>query len=180
VIERIDFVTLGPFPAEVAIELAARTSRRLPLACRVARTPTPPLELIPGRTQADADRALAGLEALPVPEGTIVLGLTAHDVGSPLFTYFFGRARLNGRAGLVSTARLSPGFYGLPDDPATMLRRAEIEVLHEVGHVLGLAHCRDFACLMHVTTDVEMLDSRGTAYCSACVRRLPPALRPPS
>ena len=102
--------------------------------------------------------------------------LTARDIGSPLFTYFFGRARLHGRAGIVSTARLSPAFHGLPDDEALTLRRAEVEVLHELGHLLGLAHCRDFACLMHVTTDVEALDARGTAFCSACSRRLPPPL----
>jgi archaemetzincin len=99
-------------------------------------------------------------------------------VGSPLFQYFFGRARLGGRAGLVSTARLTPVFYGLPDDPGVTARRAETEILHEVGHVLGLAHCRDFACLMHVTTDVEGIDARGTSWCDECVRRMPPRLRP--
>jgi archaemetzincin len=177
-IERIDFVALDGFPAGLATDLAARTSRHVPLACRVLRTAVAPPPALEGRTQVDADGALRALEALPVPRDTVVMGLTAHDIGSPLFAYFFGRARLNGRAGLVSTARLSPAFYGLPDDPALTLRRAEIEVLHELGHLLGLAHCRDFACLMHVSTDVETLDSRGTAFCPECARRLPPPLRP--
>ncbi|HVG93615.1 MAG TPA: hypothetical protein VND21_04150 [Planctomycetota bacterium] len=176
-IERIDFVALDGFPAGVATELAARTSRHVRLACRVSRASVAPARSLSGRTQADADGALAMLEALPVPRGTVVMGLTARDIGSPLFAYFFGRARLHGRAGLVSTARLSPAFHGLPDDEAVTLRRAEIEVLHELGHLLGLVHCHDFACLMHVTTDVEALDARGTAFCPDCSRRLPGPLR---
>lgn len=176
----LDFVTVGPFPAALAQDLVARTSRRLPVPCRLLRGPGPAAPRLEGRDQADADRLLAALEAVAGdgPVGHVLMGLTAQDIGSPLFTFFFGRARLRGRAGLVSVARLAPTFYGLPDDPEVTARRAVIEILHEFGHVAGLTHCDDFGCLMHVTTNVEGLDARGAAYCETCLARLPDDFRP--
>jgi archaemetzincin len=176
----LDFVTVGPFPPELAQDLVSLTSRRLPLPCRLLRGPGPTAPRIEGRDQLDADRLLAALEAVAAESlaGHVLMGLTAQDIGSPLFTFFFGRARLRGRAGLVSVARLAPTFYGLPDDPEITAHRAVIEILHEFGHVAGLTHCDDFGCLMHLTTNVEGLDARGSTYCEACLDRLPDDLRP--
>lgn len=176
----LDFVTVGPFPAALAQDLVARTSRWLPVPCRLLRGPGPAAPRLEGRDQTDADRLLAALEASAAegPVGRFLMGLTAHDLGNPLFTFFFGRARLSGRAGLVSVARLTPTFYGLPDDPEVTARRAVIEILHEFGHVAGLTHCDDFGCLMHLTTDVEGLDGRGGTYCEGCLARLPDDVRP--
>ena len=176
----LDFLTVGPFPAALAQDLVASASRRLPLPCRLLRGPGLTAPRIEGRDQLDADRLLAALEvaAAESPPGHVLMGLTTHDIGSPLFTFFFGRARLHGRAGLVSVARLAPTYYGLPDDPDVTARRAVIEILHEFGHVAGLTHCVDFGCLMHLTTNVESLDARGAGYCEACLARLPDDLRP--
>jgi len=176
----LDFVTVGPFPAALAEDLVAHTSRRLPVPCRLLRGPGPATPWIEGRDQVDADRLLAALETVAADghPGHVLIGLTAQDIGSPLFTFFFGRARLRGRAGLVSVARLAPTFYGLPDDRETTTRRAVIEILHELGHVAGLTHCDDFGCLMHLATDVEGLDARGATWCDRCLARLPDDLRP--
>ena len=108
-----------------------------------------------------------------------LVGLTALDLGNPIFTFFFGRARLNGRSAIVSLARLDPRFYGLPEDPRLMVRRAVNEVLHELGHNAGLQHCNDQGCLMRVAATVEAIDIRGASYCLACSERLPRGLFSP-
>lgn len=176
--ERTDFVAVGPFPEALARDLVARASRRLPVACRLRRGPGPVVSWLPGRdAQVDADRLLEALEAT-ADRDAILVGLTAYDVASPLFTFFFGRARLAGRAALVSTARLNPSYYGLPDDPERAAIRAVTEILHEWGHAAGLRHCTNVRCVMCPVTDVEALDARGSAFCSDCLLGLPKDLRP--
>ncbi len=177
--ERIDFVTVGPFPEARARDLVARASRRLPLPCRLRRGPGPPVELLAGREgQVDADALLFALEADARAAGGRVVGLTLFDVASPLFTFFFGRARLAGGAAVVSLARLSPAYYGLPDDPERTAERAVTEILHEWGHAEGLPHCENARCVMRAVTDVGALDERGSAFCAECLARLPEDLRP--
>jgi archaemetzincin len=170
----LDVVPIPPFPAERADAVAVALSRRLDLACRVApHVLDGDLPRLEGRGQVDADRLLARLEARADAAGPLLLGLTAEDLGNPIFTFFFGRARAGGRAALVSLARLEPSFYGLPEDETVTRRRTVLEALHELGHVVGLPHCADFGCVMHFARTVEDLDNRGRSFCGACRERLP-------
>jgi archaemetzincin len=158
--------------------VAAELSRHLGLPCRLARQ-SAGVELagVPGRVQLDADRVLAALERATAP-GVPLVAVTEHDLGLPLFTFVFGRARLGGAAAVVSLARLRPEFYGLPADQALVARRAAAEILHELGHVAGLAHCADRNCLMSFAASVEAADLRGLAFCPDCSARLPAGLAP--
>jgi archaemetzincin len=47
------------------------------------------------------------------------------DLFIPVLTFVFGEAQLGGTAAIVSTQRLDNRFYGLPRDPALMIRRLE-------------------------------------------------------
>lgn len=173
----LHLVGLGPLAPGLLPELAARISRRVGLPCRVAdHSLAADLPRIPGRDQVDADRLLAGLEARPLGSG-VVVGITALDVAIPIFTFVFGRARESGHAALVSLARLAPEFYGLPQDHELMKQRAVAEVLHELGHVTGLRHCRDASCLMSFAGSVERVDIRGSVFCPECLAQLPRWLR---
>jgi len=179
----IDLLPLPPFPAGLAAELAGRLSRQVGLPVRVlggdllgdGGAPAP-VARVPGREQADADALLARLEALPRVPGRLLLGATAEDIGNPVFTFFFGRARQHGHAALVSLARLAPEAQGLPPDREALLRRAACESLHELGHLCGLPHCADTACVMRFAPDVEHIDVRGAGFCAACAARLPAGL----
>jgi archaemetzincin len=174
----VQLVALGAIEPALEQELVQRVSRRIAAPCRLgARLPLDDLPTVPGRTQADADLVLARLESL-ASAGVVVVGVAAVDVAIPIFTFVFGRARQGGRACLVSLARLEPAFYGLPPDSNLVTDRAVAEMLHELGHVAGLGHCRDFACLMHFAASVETIDVRGPGFCAACMLRLPPWLRP--
>jgi archaemetzincin len=136
-----------------------------------------PLARLPDRDQLDADRLVAALEARAGALGGWLLGVTALDAAVPVFSFVFGRARLGGRAALVSLARLEPAFYGLAPDAALTLRRAADEALHELGHLASLSHCPDAGCLMRFAGTVEKADVRGSRFCEACRSRLPGWLR---
>jgi archaemetzincin len=177
-IKALHFLTIGSVPAGVTEDLVARVSRYVSVPCRLLSTKLEyELPLLPEREQVDADQLLQRLEQERVAPGTILIGITYRDVGIRIFTFVFGQARRSGHAALVSLARLRQEFYGLAPDPELTARRAMTEVLHEVGHVAGLMHCVDFACLMHFANNVESIDLRGASFCAACASDLPPALR---
>ncbi len=173
----LELLEIAPSGAALASDVAKYLSRllRLPIRLRMPQPSVPLLEL-PGRDQADADHLLEALEALDGRRGHVIVGLTGRDIGHPIFTHFFGRARHDGRAVLVSAARLDPAFYGLPEDRGLTIRRVAREVLHELGHVGGLGHCRDWACVMRFAATVEDLDNRGTTWCLRCLAALPAEL----
>lgn len=172
-VSAVSLLPLDAGAAAVSSHLVAGVSRRVRLPCRLL----PEAELVgwsqlAGRDQLDADQLLVQLESARLefvqPDHALV-GITAKDIGSPLFTHFFGRARLGGGAALVSLARLAPPFYGLKADDGLMRERAELEVMHELGHLFGLEHCRDPECVMRFAGTVEAIDLRGGTYCPTCM-----------
>jgi len=170
----IHIVPVGKLARAVGEWLAALVSRHVTVPCYVdSSTLEGELRLLPGREQADADYLLRRLEEQPVEEGAAVVGLTDVDLGLPILTHVFGGARADGHTAVVSLARLEQGFYGLARDRGLTARRAVAEVLHELGHLAGLAHCDRYDCLMHFSPDVESIDLRGDSFCPECAAALP-------
>jgi archaemetzincin len=163
---------------ETLDHLLGELSSRVHVPCRRVACPTqPPLDRVAGRSQIDADRWLERLEAHARPEIPLV-GVTEADLALPIFTFVFGRARLGGGAAVISLARLRPEFYGLSPDPRLVARRAAAELLHELGHVAGLAHCERPDCLMRFAASVEAADLRGFTFCPGCAAALPQGMAP--
>ncbi len=46
------------------------------------------------------------------------------------------------------------------------------EVLHQLGHLIGLNHTNDNNCLMKCTSDIEFLSQRAFELCPNCTRLL--------
>jgi len=154
-------VPVGAFPPDLLTPLADRASLSLgsePL------DPAPAYH--PGRGQYDSTRLLLELRAryrFPV------VGAAAVDLFIPVLTFVFGEAELGGRAAVFSIHRLREEFYGLPPNPDRLLERALRELLHETGHMIGLAHCHDASCVMSPSHSVELVDAKQAAYCPACL-----------
>jgi archaemetzincin len=177
-VEEVEILVLDPGAAQRAEAVASRLSSRIGAGCRVgAGASAVELKALTERDQIDADALLADLEALPERERAVRVGLTSLDIAIPVFTFVFGRARQRAHAALVSLARLDPRFYGLPGDDDLLARRGADEVVHELGHAAGLAHCRDAACLMSFAGLVERVDVRGSLFCEECRRGVPAWLR---
>jgi archaemetzincin len=114
----------------------------------------------------------------PVEEATKVIGVTGVDLFTPVLTYVFGEAQLDGRVAVVSYHRLRPEVYGLAEDERLVFSRLRTEAVHELGHTFGLLHCRDASCVMHASTYVEEIDLKTSDFCTGCLRLL--ATRQPS
>jgi archaemetzincin len=97
-----------------------------------------------------------------------ILALVDVDLFIPVLTFVFGEAQLNGPCAVISTARLKHEFYGLPANEAEFESRVEKEIIHELGHTLGLYHCRNFECVMRSSTYVEEIDLKRARMCVDC------------
>jgi archaemetzincin len=173
-VEAVSFLPVGSIDPERVGRLASLTSRRLAVPCRVSPRPVDDEGLeIPRRGQLNADELLHRVEDLFVKPGVLKLAVTERDAAIPIFTFVFGRARRGGDTAVVSLARLDPVYYGLPADPSLAAQRAVHEILHELGHVVGLGHCGDFGCLMHFSPTVEDADVRGGQFCPVCTKEIP-------
>jgi archaemetzincin len=171
--DALHLVPIGPLSHSRAEDLATRLSRRVSIPCHIdVAIPETELTRLQDRDQLDADALLRDIETR-APADAVLVGVTPLDVGIPIFTFVFGRARQGGTAALVSLARLEPGFYGLPADPERAARRAVDEILHELGHVASLRHCDNATCLMSFAASVDRVDVRGSAFCPSCAARLP-------
>jgi archaemetzincin len=124
------------------------------------------------RRQYHSTQLIERLEQGVVAGEPKILGVTEADLFIPIFTFVFGEARLSGRVAVMSVARLRPEFYGRPADRRLLYQRAEKEALHELGHVQGLVHCGDFACVMHFANGVEEIDVKSDRFCARCAKQL--------
>ncbi len=97
-----------------------------------------------------------------------IVGITEGDLFIPMLSFVFGQAQLQGKAAVISCARLRQEFYGLPPRPALFHARLTKEILHETGHTFGLTHCKDPACVMSLATAITQVDRKGTAFCRGC------------
>jgi archaemetzincin len=119
------------------------------------------------REQYNAAAILTDYEQREI-EGKVII-LTSIDLYIPIFTFVFGLAKLNGRAGIVSARRLHNKFYGLPDDEELFINRLIKEIVHELGHLLNLRHCNNFKCVMASSNTADDLDIKENKYCSNCL-----------
>ncbi len=147
--------------------------------CTVAGKGIDPREAFDHRRQQfHSTPILARLAALPAPPGAKTLGVADGDLFIPILTFVFGEAQLGGAAALISAARLRQEFYGLPANQILFYERCAKEALHELGHTMGLVHCRLYDCVMHYSNSIEDVDLKGSSWCPACLAKRPAETRP--
>jgi len=124
------------------------------------------------RQQYRSDEVLAWLRARADPAAWRVLGIVEADLYTRGLNFLFGQASLSGRVALIALARLHPSFYGQAEDEGRFRERVLKEAVHELGHTLGLGHCRDRHCVMHFSNTLADTDLKGADFCPACARRV--------
>lgn len=163
----IDEVVIIPFegmPAPTVQALADELTRRGVRAHIDPPISLPQAAYEPDRRQYRADLLLSLVSGDPDRH---LVGITDCDLFVPGLNFVFGMAQVRGNACIVSSARLLDGENG-----PLLRRRLVKEVVHELGHTLGLEHCRDPRCVMYFSNTLADTDRKGDAYCGHCLSRL--------
>ena len=170
---RVAVVAIGAPDGEVlsSVEGAVAAAFGRPVE-RLAPLPEPPGAFDAGRGQWSAPEMLLALLKARPPSAERILGVTPRDLFIPVLSFVFGQAQMDGPTAVISTARISPSFSGLPEDRPLLLQRARKEALHELGHTFGLVHCPDAGCPMSLSVGVVQVDRKGEAFCAACAALL--------
>jgi archaemetzincin len=125
------------------------------------------------RRQYDGNLILKTVDELYGADSSRTLGIFSVDIFIPILTFIFGQAYLNGRTGIASIFRLSNERYGMERNDDLLLERAMKEVIHELGHTMGLIHCHVPDCVMRSVTYVEDIDQKSWSLCRNCRSLIP-------
>ena len=120
------------------------------------------------RGQYSSKRVLKRLGACCPRETFKIIGVTRVDLYVPILTFVFGAAQMSGRCAVISTRRLDPLYYQESEDHDLLLDRVKKTAVHELGHSMGLTHCRDRRCVMFSSTRIEDTDFKKSEFCYTC------------
>jgi len=81
------------------------------------------------------------------------------DAYVPNLNFVFGVAKPSGRFALVFTKRL------IGDSLHVRILK---EIIHELGHTMGLNHCGNPRCVMYFSSSVIDTDNKGPGFCEKC------------
>ena len=172
-LQTITFVPFGPFDREILEKTAEAVIEEYRCAVTIRDGHMDLSEYFDvGRRQYDGNRLIKVVQSLSFPDSDKTLAFFNVDLFVPILTFIFGQAFLGGNAGIVSVYRLNNERYGMPADNQLLQERLIKEVIHELGHTLGLIHCREPLCVMRSSTYVEDIDQKSRHLCAKCTDEL--------
>ncbi|MEW6187954.1 MAG: matrixin family metalloprotease [Thermodesulfobacteriota bacterium] len=151
---RIDMTAVSVIAANVQAILGLNTEVHPP-------QPEPDYAFQVRREQYEAGKIIRSLEEI---EGGAYfkLAVVGVDIYTPILTFVFGESQLGGKAAVISLLRSQSKNRGKSYDRAVKI------AVHEIGHLLGLTHCRTVDCLMAFSNNLEKMDELPSRFCQAC------------
>jgi archaemetzincin len=165
---KIRLISVGSLPPAMLGFLQEGLSRELGADVKVGENLPLPESSPEGLRQYRGEPFLAALAAARRPGDELILGVTNVDLTVPGLNFVFGLADSGSRCAIVSLARLYPEYYGQPRNPGLFKARTLKEAVHELGHLLGLGHCPDPACIMFFSNTLADTDRKGPGFCRCC------------
>jgi len=160
---------IGSVDQRILEHITKCISNRCGLTCRTSmRMENPRYAYNDTRCQYNSKLILKQLLEHSLQDSFRVIGVTPLDLYVPILKFVFGLAQIQGKCSIISLHRLHPQFYDQPSDQDLLLARVEKTALHELGHTLGMTHCRDRRCVMYSSTRIEDTDVKQPDFCSTC------------
>ena len=107
-------------------------------------------------------------EAKFIDRSIPTLLLTDVDLYYTGLNFVFGLEDPTKSCTIVSLMRLRTEFYDEMPSMITLEDRAVKEVLHEIGHYVGLDHCYNITCVMSFSPSVFDVDKKKRDFCEDC------------
>lgn len=104
-------------------------------------------------------------------EKTLVAAIADPDLSFPDLNFVFGLSDPANGIAVVSMYRFL-GKKKIAQAGRPAFERTVKTVVHELGHLHGLPHCKDRKCVMFFSFTVADTDQKQRHFCSKCTRQL--------
>jgi len=116
------------------------------------------------RQQYNASMLLYELKKYVKNEFEILIGITDKDLYDYSLNFIFGEAYIN--TAIVSINRFKTGEKKL------LYERTIKTIIHELGHIFGLDHCKNTNCVMFFSNSLVDTDNKSRNICGQCYQRM--------
>ncbi len=135
----------------------------------VLKVPFPHASASPDR-QYPAREFLQYLQSFAA-EKTLVAAIADPDLSFPGLNFVFGLSDPENGVSVVSLHRFL-GKKKVTRSDRRAFERTLKTVVHELGHLYGLSHCKDQKCAMFFSFNVADTDYKQKQFCGRCAEKL--------
>jgi len=165
-------VPVGDFPEDI-LSLVKDELENLNIKCRIMnKIPIPKESYNQWRKQYNAEVVMNMLsntsEVKFIDKSIPMLLLTDSDLYYSGLNFIFGLEDPTKSCAIVSLARLKPEFYDQKPARGLLEERVVKEVIHEIGHYIGLDHCSNSKCVMSFSPSAFDVDKKEKEFCENC------------
>jgi len=169
----IRIIPLGNVQKHILDAVQAELQDRLEAKCRIMEQHDIPKESFnQWRKQYNAEAVMdslsKSLSAKFIDKDIPTLIITDMDLYYSGLNFIFGLEDPEKSSAIVSIARLKTEFYDGRPNQQKLLERTIKEVVHEMGHYIGLDHCHNNYCVMCFSPSIQDVDTKDKNFCKEC------------